>query len=71
MSIDVTGVTPGILKEEVKIPTINMKCRNPKCDSIVAVEVLIPNSDSTGHRIYRCTKCNHTYGVAVGGTFVI
>lgn len=43
---------------------VSLKCRNPKCDSISAVEVPIPRP---GKRVYRCVKCNHTWSVQVGG----
>lgn len=44
---------------------LNIKCRNPKCDSIRAVEIQYPG----GTRVYRCIKCNHTQFVPVGGAF--
>lgn len=43
--------------------TISMKCSNSKCPSITAVE--LPYKEGT--RLYRCTKCNHTRAVQVGG----
>lgn len=45
---------------------IHMKCRNPsgRCDSMTAVATVIPG---TSNRMYRCTKCSHTWGINVGG----
>lgn len=53
--------------ETEKEKTVNMKCRNPKCSSITAVE--LPYRPGT--HMYRCTKCNHTKVVATGGSFNI
>jgi transposase-like protein len=45
--------------------TVIMKCRNPKCDSITAVQVKIPGRENI--RMYRCVKCNQTFSINVGG----
>ena len=64
MSVDPTGTTPGLAaKPEVK--ELNMKCKNPKCDSITATELKI--GAQPGTHVYRCTKCGHTHRVALGG----
>lgn len=44
---------------------VSIKCSNPKCSSMRAVEVPYPG----GTRVYRCIKCNHTKFVSVGGAF--
>jgi hypothetical protein len=68
MSIDPQGTAPGLspgAKPQEK--TINLKCRNTgRCDGMQATEIKVP-SGLHGRRIYRCTKCNHTWGVPVGG----
>lgn len=46
--------------------SVNIKCRSPRgCDSIEAVVIRIPRQDA--QRLYKCAKCNHTWGVNLGG----
>lgn len=58
----------------VKMPTnmagkkiINLKCRNPRCASITAVEIVIPGTENGGQRLYQCTECGRPLPVNVGG----
>jgi hypothetical protein len=70
MSIDPKGTTPGLSPNaKPKEDVINLKCRNSHCDGIEAVEIKVA-SGAQGRRIYRCLKCNHTWGVPVGGGFL-
>lgn len=65
MPVDPRGTTPGLAPQaKPQEDVVNLKCRNPKCRSISATEIKIPNK---GTRIYRCTKCSHTWTIAVGG----
>lgn len=71
MSIDPKGVQPGLApsaKPEEEI--IHLKCRNMlKCNSLTATEIRIANGRKHGgQRIYRCTECNHTWGINTGGS---
>ena len=66
MTFDPAGNTPGLApgaKAEEKVH--NMKCRNPKCDSITATEIKIEGN--AGQRVYRCTECGHPMPIGVGG----
>jgi len=68
-SVDPKGTTPGLSSKTTKEPEpINMKCRNENgnCDNMSAVLIQIPGQDR--HRMYRCTKCSHTWGINVGGS---
>lgn len=68
MNVDPKGVTPGLAQQaKPQEEVIHLKCRNGKCDSITAVEIKIKGQERTGRHIYRCTKCNATWGVPVGG----
>lgn len=67
MPVDATGTSPGLAPTQPEEKVVNIKCRNPNCDSITAVEMQIPNQQ--GQRLYRCTKCNAVLGVNVGGAF--
>ncbi len=64
MPIDPTGTTPGLAQNTKAPETVNLKCRNPKCDSITAVVVALPNP---AQRLYRCVKCHRPVGLNVGG----
>lgn len=65
MPIDPTGTSPQALPPEpAPIPEVNMKCRKAGCDSITAVQMPI---GQPGSRLYRCVKCNHSWGLNVGG----
>ena len=68
MPIDPSGTAPGLTPTKPAEATINMKCRNPKCPNITAVEIKV---QKPGMRVYRCTKCNHTWVINVGGKFEI
>ena len=48
-----------------------MRCKNKNCDSITVTTLPIPLEASGGRRMYRCTKCNTTWGVQVGGSIDI
>lgn len=65
MPVDPKGTTPGLTPQaKPQAKPINLKCRNPKCNNISATEIKIPNASQ---RIYRCTKCGHTWTITVGG----
>jgi hypothetical protein len=68
MPIDPTGTAPGLASSKKAAPVLNMRCSNPGCDSITAIEIKIAGQDA-GHRLYQCCKCKHTRGLAVGGSF--
>lgn len=42
---------------------VYMKCKNPKCTSIQAIEIPY----AAGSRLYQCIKCKHVHPVLVGG----
>lgn len=42
-----------------------MRCRRGGCDSMTAVVMKIPGP--TLVNMYRCTDCNYTWGLNVGG----
>lgn len=65
MPIDPAGTKPGLAPQAEEPVVHNMKCKNKNCDSITVVEVQYPNS--SGRRMYRCTKCHTSWGVPVGG----
>ena len=51
---------------------LNLKCRNPRgCDSNEATEISLQTPEHQGHRLYRCLKCSHTWGVTMGGHLAI
>lgn len=66
MPIDPAGTKPGLTPSEDEPKKVHMRCRREACDSILAVEVSSPDSPS---RLYRCVKCHHPSGVAMGGSF--
>jgi hypothetical protein len=66
MPIDSAGTAPGLTPKQEVAPKIHMRCKNPDCDSIVAIELKLTGQDS-GHRLYQCCKCKVTRGIAVGG----
>jgi DNA-directed RNA polymerase subunit M/transcription elongation factor TFIIS len=69
MPIDHTGTEPGLQSKEDEIPKINLRCKSfPQCDSVLAIEVKIPGMHPST-RLYRCVKCQRTWGVPVGGAF--
>jgi DNA-directed RNA polymerase subunit M/transcription elongation factor TFIIS len=65
MAIDPAGVTPGLSNSEPVEKTVQLKCRNPRCSGIEAVEVHLQGSP--GQRLYRCLKCGHPWSLNVGG----
>lgn len=66
MPIDPAGTTPGLAPGVKPDETVLMKCRRGDgCDSMTAVVMKIPGQESV--RMYRCTGCNHTWGLNVGG----
>lgn len=70
MSIDPKGVAPGLAPQAPADQTINLKCRNPHCDSMSAVKVNLGAPDgpiAPSNRLYRCVKCNHQWGLSAGG----
>lgn len=70
MPIDPAGTSPQPLIEAAKPTTINLKCRQGACVSMVAEEIAIPgNGTASGRHMYKCTKCNFTWMSQVGGTF--
>lgn len=69
MNIDPKGVTPGLAQQaEPQEETVHLKCRSRGCDGMTAVEIKIKGQERSGRHIYRCTECNHTWGVPVGGS---
>lgn len=67
MSTNMNGTGRGVTPE-LGEKTINMKCHNPKCSSITAVELKIPKGGNS-NRLYQCTRCHFTWSVSVGGNF--
>lgn len=70
MPIDPAGTKPGLTPEPEKPKTISLRCRRGGCDSIQAVE-MTGGQNSQGRHLYRCVKCNATWGIATGGVFDI
>jgi hypothetical protein len=66
MPIDPAGTQPGLSGTVEESKPVHMKCRNPDCDSILAVEIKIPGSPA-GQRLYQCVQCKATRGVNTGG----
>lgn len=67
MPIDQTGTNPGLVAQEHKPSEVHIRCKNPSCDSINAIEITPPGQP--GVRRYQCSKCKHSHGVQVGGAF--
>ena len=68
MPIDPAGTKPGLASPAPEEPkTVHIKCKRPGCDSIKAIEMTNPNPQ--GRHLYRCAKCNTTWGIATGGSF--
>ena len=66
MTFDPEGRVPGLApKVRLEDKVLNMKCRNLKCNSITAVEIVIQGGG--GQRVYKCTECGHPVVVNVGG----
>ncbi len=67
MPIDPTGTQPGV-QPQVKEPKKHfMKCKNKDCAGVEVYEMNIPGLAGAGTHVYRCVKCNLTWGVATGG----
>lgn len=66
MKIDHAGTTPGLVGQATEQKTVNMRCKNPDCDCIQAIEVVLPVASLS--RTYRCVKCHRTWGITVGGS---
>lgn len=67
MPVDPAGTAPGLAPSVKPEETVHMKCRNTgNCEAMTAVIMRIPGQDSM--RMYRCTACNHTWGLSVGGS---
>jgi transposase-like protein len=66
MPIDPAGTKPGLQPQAPEQKKLNIRCKNKSCDSIEVVEIQIPNNG--GRHLYRCVKCNTTWGVVTGGS---
>lgn len=64
---DAGGVNPGLIPTAPKKMTSNLKCRSGNCDSLEAEEIKLEAPQHHGQRLYRCVKCGHTWGLALGG----
>jgi hypothetical protein len=68
--IDAEGTQPGLAPTTPKEKILNLKCRNPRsCDGMEATETSLNTPAHHGHRLYRCVKCGHSWGVSLGGHF--
>jgi len=67
MPIDPAGTVPGLKEKEEAPEQIHFRCKNPDCDSILAIEMKVPGQ-SPGSRLYQCCKCKRTWNVPVGGS---
>jgi hypothetical protein len=67
MPIDPAGTQPGLVGTSEETKPVHMRCKNPNCDSILAVEIKIPGS-APGVRMYQCVQCKSTRGVNTGGS---
>ncbi len=66
MPIDPAGTKPGLLPQPEAPKIHNMRCKNTGCDSMQVTEMKIPGL--AGRHVYRCVKCNTTWGVVTGGS---
>lgn len=67
MPIDPKGTAPGVVPSAAEPEHIHMSCKSEDCDSIMAIEMKVPNQ-SPSERLYQCVKCKRTWGIAVGGS---
>lgn len=67
MSVDPVGIAPGIAKQETPEKVVFLRCRNPKCSSVKAVQIEVETPTFVSQRVYRCVECNHTWSLSVGG----
>jgi len=65
MPIDPAGVKPGLVQSPDSPVQHHIKCKREGCDSILAIEIKIPNSG--GRHLYQCVKCHTTWGINTGG----
>jgi hypothetical protein len=65
--IDFKGTAPGLTPGAKSVSTLNIRCPNPKCDSMEATEIKLEAPEHVGQRVYRCVKCGHTKSLSVGG----
>lgn len=66
MPVDPTGTSPGLMPGAETPKPVHIKCRNPSCDSILAIEIKIAEQGG-GLRLYQCQKCKATRSIPVGG----
>jgi DNA-directed RNA polymerase subunit M/transcription elongation factor TFIIS len=64
MPTDPTGTSPQPVPTRPPEEVVDIKCHRQGCDSITANPQVI---GSGSQRLYRCTKCKHTWGINVGG----
>lgn len=64
--IDPTGTQPGVVRTEEEPKPVDMKCKNPNCDSILATELKTPGV-GRGQHLFQCVKCKQSWSVSVGG----
>jgi hypothetical protein len=68
MPIDPAGTAPGLTPKTEEPPKVHIRCKNPTCSSILAIELKLEGM-SPGHRLYQCCVCKRTHGVSLGGAF--
>lgn len=68
---DAGGVSPGLTAAPPPKKTIHLKCRSGKCESLEAEEIKLEVPSHHGQRLYRCVKCGHSWGLALGGNLEI
>jgi hypothetical protein len=66
MPVDHAGTKPGLTPQAPEPKIHNMRCKNKNCDSMQVTEMVIPGM--AGRHMYRCIKCNTTWGVVTGGS---
>jgi hypothetical protein len=67
---DTGGTQPGLTATAPVQKTLTLKCRSPRgCNGVEATEVGLGTPEHYGQRLYRCLKCGHSWGVALGGHF--
>ena len=66
MPVDPKGISPGVVSVPEEPREINLKCRNPNCPSIKAIE--LPTPGMPGHR-YQCVRCKNVWSINLGGAF--
>lgn len=69
--IDPKGTAPGLV-EEVRQPTVAIRCPVPGCGSSLSYDLTRVDpqeSRSPARRHYKCVDCHHVWGVDTGGYF--